>query len=156
MSELERKVEALMRCMPREQLVRAMEQVTHRPGQEKGSQRQLNRMIQRTLGELGTPAHIKGYRYLVYALELAVRDAVILESITKGLYPAIAQKFQTTAVRVERAMRHAIELTWDRGDMDVLYSYFGNTVSAARGKPTNSEFVAQVSNRIVLETEREF
>ena len=145
MSELEAKVEALMRCVPKEQWEQMLAQV-HTQREEAA----LVPTIHRSLGQLGTPAHVRGYRYLAYALELVVQEEGLLDAITKGLYPRIARKFDTTAARVERALRHAIELTWDRGDIQVLYSYFGNTVSAAKGKPTNSEFVAQISKAIRL------
>jgi two-component system response regulator (stage 0 sporulation protein A) len=147
MSELEMKVEALMRCVPQEKLNAMLREVS---GSKEKEQQSLTQIIHSTLSELGTPAHIKGYRYLAYALELAVEDESILEVVTKGLYPAIAQKFQTTPPRVERALRHAIETTWDRGELNVLYGYFGNTVSGKKGKPTNSEFIARIANTIQL------
>lgn len=103
------------------------------------------------LHELGIPAHIKGYRYLRHAIILAVNDPEYLEEITKRLYKDIAQAFSTTPSRVERAIRHSIELAWDRGDMDVLLSYFGNTISSYKGKPTNSEFIALVTDRIRMQ-----
>ena len=98
------------------------------------------------LFELGVPEHILGSRYLIKAIELAVQDRHIIDAMQKGLYPAVAQCFDTTGPRVERAIRHAIELSWDRGDMDVLQRYFGFTVSNIKGKPTNSEFIARCMN----------
>jgi two-component system response regulator (stage 0 sporulation protein A) len=101
--------------------------------------------------EIGVPAHIKGYQYLREAILYTVRDMDAINAVTKVLYPAVAQKFGTTASRVERAIRHAIEVAWDRGDLETLQKYFGYTVSNAKGKPTNSEFIAMISDRIQLE-----
>lgn len=98
------------------------------------------------LFELGVPEHILGSRYLIKALELAVQDKNLIDSMSKGLYPAVAQCFDATDKRVERAMRHAIEVSWDRGDIDVLQRYFGFTVSSVKGRPTNSEFIARCMN----------
>ena len=107
-------------------------------------------VISDILREIGVPAHIKGYQYLRYAIELCINDGEMLESVTKLLYPTVAKKFHTTSSRVERAIRHAIEVAWDRGDVDVLSSYFGYTIQSNRGKPTNSEFIAMISDRISL------
>ena len=101
--------------------------------------------------EIGVPAHIKGYQYLRDAIILSVNDMEMLNSITKILYPTIAKKHQTTSSRVERAIRHAIEVAWDRGDVDVLNSYFGSTIHNDRGKPTNSEFIAMISDKLRLQ-----
>ncbi|MBQ8360223.1 MAG: sporulation initiation factor Spo0A C-terminal domain-containing protein [Oscillospiraceae bacterium] len=98
------------------------------------------------LFELGVPEHLLGSRYLIKAIELAVQDKRIIDAMQKGLYPAVAQCFDTTGSRAERAIRHAIEVSWDRGDMDVLQRYFGFTVSSIKGKPTNSEFIARCMN----------
>lgn len=98
--------------------------------------------------ELGIPAHIKGYRYVREAIILAVGNAGIIDAITKELYPQVAKMFQTTPSRVERAIRHAIEVAWDRGDLETLQRYFGYTVSNIKGKPTNSEFIALVAEHI--------
>lgn len=97
---------------------------------------------------VGVPAHIKGYRYVREAILMAVNDPTVLDGITKVLYPKVAATFNTTSSRVERAIRHAIECAWDRCDISVLYSYFGNTVSIHKGKPTNSEFIALMSERV--------
>lgn len=102
--------------------------------------------IRSILLELGTPEHLLGHGYLVYALQLTVEDESIVHAITKELYPAVAKKFNTTPSRVERVIRHAIEATWDRGDLDTLYRYFGNTVSRDKSKPTNGEFIARIAN----------
>lgn len=100
--------------------------------------------------KIGVPAHIKGYHYLREAIILAILDSETLESVTKVLYPTVAKKFKTTASRVERAIRHAIEIAWDRGDIDTLNSYFGYTIDAGKGKPTNSEFIALIADKINL------
>ncbi len=101
--------------------------------------------------EIGVPAHIKGYQYLRDAIMMAVRDMEMLNSITKVLYPTIAKNHQTTPSRVERAIRHSIEVAWSRGKMDTIDELFGYTVSTGKGKPTNSEFIALISDRIRLE-----
>lgn len=100
--------------------------------------------------ELGVPAHIKGYQYLRYAIILSVNSPDMMTSVTKVLYPTVAKHFDTTSSRVERAIRHAIEVAWDRGDIDVLSSYFGYTIQNTRGKPTNSEFIAMIADKLRL------
>lgn len=100
--------------------------------------------------QIGVPAHIKGYQYLREAIMLSVSDTEMLNSVTKLLYPTVAKNFMTTSSRVERAIRHAIEVAWDRGDVDVLSSYFGYTIQNTRGKPTNSEFIAMISDKLRL------
>ncbi len=100
--------------------------------------------------QIGVPAHIKGYQYLRDAIILSINDKAMMESVTKLLYPTVAKNFGTTASRVERAIRHAIEVAWDRGDVDVLSSYFGYTIQNSRGKPTNSEFIAMISDKLRL------
>ena len=101
--------------------------------------------------EIGVPAHIKGYQYLREAIMMSVNDADMLNSITKILYPTIAKKFQTTPSRVERAIRHAIEVAWSRGKMETLDAMFGYTIHTGKGKPTNSEFVALIADKIRLQ-----
>jgi hypothetical protein len=123
---------------------------TERPEHAVVSNDALSQRITDVLHTLGVPAHIKGYKYLREAIILAVNDEGIIEAITKALYPAVAKTFDTTPSRVERAIRHAIEVAWDRGDIDVLQSYFGYTVSGLKGKPTNSEFIALISDNIRL------
>ena len=103
------------------------------------------------LQDIGTPAHLLGYKYLREAILLTVQHREGFESMTKDLYPEVAKTFGTTPSRVERAIRHIIEVAWDRGDLDNLDKWFGNTVSGSRGKPTNSEFIALVSDKIRLE-----
>lgn len=105
--------------------------------------------------QIGVPAHIKGYHYLREAIMMAVNDPEIINSITKQLYPSVAKRFSTTSSRVERAIRHAIEVAWDRGDVDVLTSYFGYTIHNTKGKPTNSEFVAMISDKLRLKLRQE-
>lgn len=100
--------------------------------------------------QLGVPAHIKGYQYLRDAIIMSIEDDGIMGSVTKVLYPSVAQHFETTPSRVERAIRHAIEVAWDRGDVDILSSYFGYTIQNERGKPTNSEFIAMISDKLRL------
>lgn len=100
--------------------------------------------------QIGVPAHIKGYHYLREAIMASVNDKEMLESVTKLLYPAVAKKFSTTPSRVERAIRHAIEIAWDRGDVDTLNSFFGYTINIGKGKPTNSEFIALITDKICL------
>ena len=107
-------------------------------------------MVTDILHQIGVPAHIKGYNYLRSSIILAVEDPAVINAITKQLYPTIAKMNDTTASRVERAIRHAIEVAWDRGDVDVLNSFFGYTIHSTRGKPTNSEFVAMIADRIRL------
>ncbi len=101
--------------------------------------------------QIGVPAHIKGYQYLRDAILMAIEDDGIINAVTKRLYPAVAKKHGTTSSRVERAIRHAIEVAWDRGDVDVLNSYFGYTIHNGRGKPTNSEFIAMISDKFRLQ-----
>jgi len=111
----------------------------------------LESMVTEIIHEIGIPAHIKGYQYLREAIILTVNDMDIINAVTKSLYPAVARRFGTTPSRVERAIRHAIEVAWDRGDIEVLQKYFGYTVSGIRGKPTNSEFVAMIADLLNLE-----
>ena len=108
-------------------------------------------MVTNIIHEIGVPAHIKGYQYLREAIILAVDDMDVINAITKVLYPQVAKTFQTTPSRVERAIRHAIEVAWDRGDLDTLQSFFGYTVSNTKGKPTNSEFIALIADRLQLQ-----
>ena len=100
--------------------------------------------------EIGVPAHIKGYQYLREAISMSVEDPTLISAITKILYPTIAKKYQTTQSRVERAIRHAIEVAWCRGKMETLDAFFGYTVDNGKGKPTNSEFIALIADRIRL------
>ena len=110
--------------------------------------------VTQILHEIGVPAHIKGYQYLREAIAISVADQDMLTSVTKVLYPNIAKKHQTTSSRVERAIRHAIEVAWSRGKMDTINDIFGYTVSNGKGKPTNSEFIALLSDKIRLDYKR--
>ena len=110
----------------------------------------LENQVTQMIHQIGVPAHIKGYQFLRYAIMLSVENEEMINAVTKVLYPAVAKQYQTTASRVERAIRHAIEVAWDRGDVDILNSYFGYTVHTNKGKPTNSEFIALLSDRIRL------
>ncbi len=101
--------------------------------------------------QIGVPAHIKGYQYLRDAIMMAIEDDQIINAVTKRLYPAVAKRHSTTSSRVERAIRHAIEVAWDRGDVDILNSYFGYTIHNSRGKPTNSEFIAMIADKFRLQ-----
>ena len=107
-------------------------------------------VISDIMHQIGVPAHIKGYQYLRNAITMSVENPDMLNSVTKLLYPTVAKNFSTTSSRVERAIRHAIEVAWDRGDVDVLSSYFGYTIQNSRGKPTNSEFIAMISDKLRL------
>jgi len=110
----------------------------------------LKNTVTAVIHEIGVPAHIKGYQYLREAIIIAVNDMEVINAVTKVLYPAVAKRFGTTPSRVERAIRHAIEVAWDRGDLETLQKYFGYTVSNTKGKPTNSEFIAMIADRLKL------
>lgn len=114
----------------------------------------LENAVTNLMHEVGVPAHIKGYQYLREAIVLSVQDTEMLGAVTKVLYPAIAKRYQTTPSRVERAIRHAIEVAWSRGRIDTIDALFGYTVSEGKGKPTNSEFIALISDRIRLENKK--
>ena len=111
----------------------------------------LEALVTNVIHEVGVPAHIKGYQYLREAIMMVVNDIDIINQITKQLYPEIAEKYKTTPSRVERAIRHAIEVAWGRGQMETVENIFGYTVSAAKGKPTNSEFIAMIADKLRLE-----
>ena len=108
-------------------------------------------LVTSMIHEIGVPAHVKGYQYLREAIMIAVDDMDVINAITKVLYPQVAKKFSTTSSRVERAIRHAIELAWDRGDLETLQKFFGYTVSNTKGKPTNSEFIALIADKLQLQ-----
>ena len=110
----------------------------------------LEAMVTDIIHEIGVPAHIKGYQYLREAIILTIKDMEMINAVTKVLYPEVAKRFSTTPSRVERAIRHAIEVAWDRGDIEVLQKYFGYTVSNIKGKPTNSEFIAMIADSLTL------
>lgn len=112
--------------------------------------RDLEVTVSKLLHRLGVPAHVKGYMYLRYGIILAVEDISIINSLTKSLYPSIAKKFGVTTCSVERAMRSAISISWERGDMVILNDYFGFTIDSEKGKPTNGEFIAMIADNIRL------
>ena len=148
MKELEMRMETVMRlCVAenereREILREKIRSYLDQPGED----RQTEREIRRLMLELGAPDHLAGHPYAVRAIELVIGKRLYINSITFGVYPQLAVEFDTTAARVERAIRHLIEVTWCRGDLDTLEKYFGNTISASRGKPTNGEFIARLAN----------
>lgn len=111
----------------------------------------LETQVTAIIHEIGVPAHIKGYQFLRSSILIAVENMEVINAVTKVLYPAVAKEYGTTASRVERAIRHAIEVAWDRGDIEVLQKYFGYTVSTSKGKPTNSEFIAMIADRLQLQ-----
>jgi two-component system response regulator (stage 0 sporulation protein A) len=118
--------------------------------EETKPKRDLEKDVTDMIHELGVPAHIKGYQYLREAIMMSVEDMDMLNAITKVLYPTIAKKFDTTPSRVERAIRHAIEVAWSRGRMETLDALFGYTINTGKGKPTNSEFIALIADKIRL------
>ena len=114
------------------------------------SEPSLESVVTEIIHEIGVPAHIKGYQYLREAIILTINDMDAINAVTKVLYPEVARKFSTTPSRVERAIRHAIEVAWDRGDVETLQKFFGYTVSGIKGKPTNSEFIAMIADSLTL------
>ncbi len=121
------------------------------PGKQVPPEVELEMRVTGIIHDIGVPAHIKGYQYLREAIIMTVNDMDIINAITKVLYPTVAKRYKTTSSRVERAIRHAIEVAWDRGDVEVLNGFFGYTVSNIKGKPTNSEFISMIADRIRLE-----
>lgn len=113
--------------------------------------RNMDVAVTNIIHEMGVPAHIKGYHYLRDAILMVISDINLLGAVTKELYPAIAHQYQTTPSRVERAIRHAIELSWDRGNIEMMTKLFGYTINLERGKPTNSEFIAMVADKLRIE-----
>ncbi len=120
------------------------------PAEDTEERHEMETQVTKIIHQIGIPAHIKGYQYLRTAILMTIRDNEIINSVTKVLYPSVAKKYQTTTSRVERAIRHAIEVAWDRGDIDTLNSYFGYTIQNSRGKPTNSEFIAMIADNLRL------
>ena len=121
------------------------------PKSQEKTAESLEALVTNVIHEVGVPAHIKGYQYLREAIIMVVKDIDVINQITKSLYPKIAGRFSTTPSRVERAIRHAIEVAWGRGQQDVVENIFGYTISAAKGKPTNSEFIAMIADKLRLE-----
>ena len=118
---------------------------------ESKKEENLEALVTNIIHEVGVPAHIKGYQYLREAIMMVVNDIDVINQITKSLYPKIAAKYNTTPSRVERAIRHAIEVAWGRGQQEAVESIFGYTISASKGKPTNSEFIAMIADKLRLE-----
>lgn len=153
MSEIEMAVEALKRCVDPDAYSKAMQDVrdknwpkeVHIPVPVKLTADQVTK---RLLRDVGIPTHIRGYRYTVTGILLIAERPDIADAITKELYPQIGKVHNTTPSRVERAIRHSIEVAWSRGDLDVLKNYFGNTVSSFEGKPTNSEFLTRMAEAV--------
>ncbi len=128
---------------------------TERPRIERNMQflpdrNDLEAQVTGIIHKIGVPAHIKGYQYLRTAIMMTIENSDLINAVTKILYPTVAKKYQTTSSRVERAIRHAIEVAWDRGDLDTLNAYFGYTIQNQRGKPTNSEFIAMIADNLRL------
>jgi len=152
MNTMEKKVDALINlCLcedpvEKEFLRKSLREMVEEP--EAPTSVDYHDKVVKALLELGTPDHIKGHRYLLHIIEMVIKNPEIHEQVTKVLYPETAKVFNTTPSRVERAVRHAIEVTWDRGDVDVLTKYFGNTINIHKGKPTNSEFFSRMANAL--------
>ena len=123
----------------------------HNSNANQSGVKDLEVVVSQIMHQIGVPAHIRGYQYLREAIILSINNNEMISSVTKILYPTVAKHFKTTPSRVERAIRHAIEVAWDRGDVDVLSSYFGYTIQSTRGKPTNSEFIAMISDNLKLQ-----
>ena len=150
MSILEMQVEALMRlctACDEETKMEAKKEIRRLLlGGKSANGQDPEDILRQILLELGAPDHLLGHSYVVQAVLLVLHDRMYINNITFALYPQLAARFDTTASRVERAIRHLVEVTWDRGDLDVLMHYFGNTVSPQKGKPTNGEFIARLTN----------
>lgn len=147
----EKKIDAIMRYIvadsqKEKEAIMAEIKAMIEPVSTENQMANIEDVISEILVELGMPSHIIGYRHSVYAIKIAVENPDIIDAITGELYPAVAEHYGTTASRAERAIRHGIECAWDRGDLDVIEKYFGNTISLAKGRPTNSEFIARVAN----------
>jgi two-component system response regulator (stage 0 sporulation protein A) len=147
----EQKINAIMRYIiagsqeEKDNIVEEIKDMIEPIAKEKQTEN-IEDVISEIFVEIGMPCHIVGYRYSVYAVKLVVENSDIINAVVKELYPAVAKKFGTTASRVERGIRHSVECTWDRSDIDVIEKYFGNTVSLTKCKPTNSEFIARIAN----------
>jgi two-component system response regulator (stage 0 sporulation protein A) len=128
-----------------------VERIRQLTSQQQFSRSSLETQVTTIIHEIGVPAHIKGYQYLREAILIAIEDMDVINAVTKVLYPEVAKHYGTTSSRVERAIRHAIEVAWVRGDLETLQKYFGYTVSTSKGKPTNSEFIAMIADRLQLQ-----
>ena len=136
-----------------ERIMRLMHKRSEKLNRKKASAHMysdLESQVTKVIHQIGVPAHIKGYQYLRTAILMTIEDNDVINSVTKVLYPSVAKQYQTTSSRVERAIRHAIEVAWDRGDIDTLNAYFGYTIQNTRGKPTNSEFIAMIADNLRL------
>ena len=157
MNILEKKVEAMMQlCVAdnEKDKEKIREEIRYYLMQRQRDSIDPEQEIRRILLELGSPDHLVGHPYVIRAILLVIQDRLYINNITFGLYPQLAVEFDTTPARVERAIRHLIEVTWSRGDLDILEHYFGNTVSASRGKPTNGEFIARIANVVRANVQR--
>lgn len=134
-----------------ERLDEMRDSLTPRSPYARSREASIEAMVTSMIHEIGVPAHIKGYQYLREAIIIAVNNMDVINAITKVLYPQVAKTFATTPSRVERAIRHAIEVAWDRGDLETLQRFFGYTVSNTKGKPTNSEFIALIADKLQLQ-----
>ena len=130
--------------------IAAAEEVAETARESKQNTDSIESVVSEIMKEIGVPAHIKGHQYIRCSIIMVIEQPDLMHSVTKALYPEIAKKFNTTSSRVERAIRHAIEVAWDRGDVDVLAKYFGYTIDNSRGKPTNSEFIAMLADTLHL------
>lgn len=153
MVQYKKQLEAIMRCLAAEtteerEQARAelREMVGAKPAPISETHASVENIITSVLLDLGVPCHIKGYPYLITAIGAVVENPELVNAVTSVLYPMVAISHNTTGSRVERAIRHAIECGWDRGDLEVMQHYFGNTISISKGKPTNSEFIARLAN----------
>ena len=157
MSILELQVEALMKlCTASDETTRkeAREEIRYLLQRKPAAAADPEERLRQILLELGAPDHLLGHDYVVEGILLVANDRTYINNSTFGLYPQLAARFDTTATRVERAIRHLVEVTWTRGDMEVLGKYFGNTVSMDKGKPTNGEFIARLAN-VIRKEQRE-
>ncbi|MBR2474090.1 MAG: sporulation transcription factor Spo0A [Clostridia bacterium] len=135
---------------PKPVIYKNTDSVSAQGGNSDYASAELESQVTKVIHQIGVPAHIKGYQYLRTAILMTINDNDIINSVTKILYPSVAKQYKTTSSRVERAIRHAIEVAWDRGDVDTLNSYFGYTIQTSRGKPTNSEFIAMIADNLRL------
>ncbi|MBQ9109279.1 MAG: sporulation initiation factor Spo0A C-terminal domain-containing protein [Oscillospiraceae bacterium] len=162
MSNTEKKLDAMMRFVTaetdedRKQAQADLRELARsNPAPKATVAKSMETIIAAILVDIGAPCHIKGHNYLISAIEAAVHNPDIINAITGELYPKVAEAHDTTPSRVERAIRHAIEVAWDRGDIENLQSYFGNTISNVKGKPTNAEFIARVAQVIRMRMDGE-
>ena len=154
----EKKINAIMRYIVAENMEEKNEALYEikkimQGGETKEKNANVDEIIETILTEMGMPCSLLGYNYTVCAIKLVIENTDIINSIVYGIYPNVAKKYGTTGVRVERAIRHTIERTWDNADIDIIEKYFGNTISPNKGKPTNGEFIARVANIVRRRTQ---